>query len=87
MGKTQPSSEFKAGFTAAVKAAREAKGLTQEQMATLLGLKQDRYKQYEGRTLMPHELIPIFCDETGADIARLFKAARAAAAQRKKKFA
>jgi ribosome-binding protein aMBF1 (putative translation factor) len=87
MGKSQPSSEFKRAFTAAIKAAREAKGLTQEQVAGLLGLKQDHYKQYEGRTLMPHELIPIFCDATGADITRLFKVARAAVMQRRKKSA
>ena len=87
MGKTQVDPHFKAAFTAAIAAAREAKGLTQDQMGRLLGLKQDSYKQYEGRTLMPHELIPSFCEHTGADIARLFKVARAAMMQRKKKSA
>lgn len=72
MSKTQASAAFKRAFIARTKAAREAKGLTQDQMARLLGLKQDRYKQYETRTMLPHELIPVFCFETGIAPRSLF---------------
>lgn len=87
MGKTQPSSEFKREFTARVKAARKAKGLTQKQIGSLMGLEQDAYKQYEGRTLMPHELIPIFCKEVGVDISSLFEGAMRAVMRSHKKSA
>jgi hypothetical protein len=30
-------------------------------MATILGVKQDRYKQYETRSPLPHEFIAAFC--------------------------
>ena len=87
MGKTQPSTAFKRAFTAQIKAAREAKGLKQDQMGRLIGLSQGSYKQYEGRTLMPHELLPKFCHEAGIDIAQLFKQAHAAAQAARRKTA
>jgi hypothetical protein len=40
-------------------------------MAEALDLPQDRYKQYEGRTLLPHHLIGRFCLITHVDPAWL----------------
>lgn len=85
MDKTQSDIEFKKAFTGRIKAAREAKGLTQRQMAKLLGLEQDHYKQFEGRTLMPHGLIPIFCDEAKVDISYLFNGPRVAVTKSRRK--
>ena len=86
MGSRPPSAVFKEAFTDRVKAAREATGRTQQQMADALGIAQDRYKQYEGRTLMPHELIPLFCNICQIDVAYLFTGRRITAAQPKRKF-
>ena len=48
-------------FLRRVREAREAVGYTQVEIADLLGIPQDHYKQYETRSMMPHELIPRFC--------------------------
>lgn len=74
------ASQFKDAFTARTKAARKARGFTQEQMADLLGMPQDRYKQYEGRTPLPHFLISRFCLITGVDVEWMFTGRSAAAA-------
>lgn len=55
------ATEFKDRFTARVKLAREESKYTQNAIAELLGIKQDKYNKYEGRSLMPHKLIPAFC--------------------------
>lgn len=62
MARIDSSTEFKRAFIARIKAARKAKGATQAQMAEMLGLeRQDHYKQYEGRSLLPHHLVLKFC--------------------------
>ena len=38
-----------------------ALGWKQWQMAEALGMPQDKYKQYEGRSLLPHHLVRRFC--------------------------
>ncbi len=53
------SNEYRDQFLARVKQARGDR--SQSEMAKLLGIKQDRYKQYETVSLMPHSLIPQFC--------------------------
>lgn len=85
MGSGAQTADFKEAFTGQVRAARAATGRTQQQMADALGIPQDRYKQYEGRTLMPHELIPLFCNICQIDVAFLFSRRRVAAAQPKRK--
>lgn len=46
---------------ARVAAARAALGWKQWQMAEALDMPQDKYKQYEKRSLLPHHLIRRFC--------------------------
>ncbi len=52
---------FKQEFTKRIALARVARGWKQWQAAEAMGMEQDKYKQYEGRSLMPHYLIGRFC--------------------------
>jgi DNA-binding XRE family transcriptional regulator len=55
------ASDFLALFIARTKEARKRTGRSQTDMATILGIKQDRYKQYETRSPLSHEFIAAFC--------------------------
>lgn len=55
------SSAFRKAIIARTKQAREASGLTQQAVASVLRIPQDRYKQYETRSPLPHEFIGPFC--------------------------
>lgn len=44
---------FERAICARVRAIREQRGLTQAQAAEELGLKEQRYRTYEGRSVMP----------------------------------
>jgi ribosome-binding protein aMBF1 (putative translation factor) len=68
-----PKKRFKAVFAARIARARETRGFTQEYVAGELGIKQDRYAKYEGRSFMPHELIGKFCQITRTDPRELFQ--------------
>lgn len=69
MSKSAPASAFKAEFIARTKAAREAKeGLTQAKIAKILGIDQGTYKQYETRSLLPHQYMETFCFVTGVPV-------------------
>ncbi len=59
--------QFKQEFIKRVKAARAALGWKQWQMAEALDIPQDKYKQYEGRSLLPHHMIGRFCLITHVD--------------------
>lgn len=61
MAESETEAQFKQSFTQRVKTARIATGLKQWQVADLLGIPQDKYKQYEGRSLLPHALVGRFC--------------------------
>jgi hypothetical protein len=61
MADSETEAQFKQQFIGRVKAARAALGWKQWQMADALGMPQDKYKQYEGRSLLPHHLIGRFC--------------------------
>jgi hypothetical protein len=67
MTESETEAQFKQSFTERVKVARVATGLKQWQVAELLGIPQDKYKQYEGRSLLPHYLIGRFCIVTRVD--------------------
>lgn len=67
MADSETETEFKQRFTKRVKDARTALGWKQWQMADALDMPQDKYKQYEGRTLLPHHLIGRFCLITHVD--------------------
>lgn len=77
MGKT----DYKQAFMDRVRQAREARGLNQEQMATLLGIKQSKYHKYESRSYLPHDLVPLFCLAAGVEEHWLFTGRRRQADQ------
>lgn len=73
MAKAASPIDFKRAFIARIKAARKAKGATQAEMADMLGLPgQDHYKQYEGRSLLPHHLVVKFCMICDVDVTYLY---------------
>lgn len=56
--------DYKAKFLQRTKEAREKANFTQEQIAKVLQITQDTYKQYEIRSLLPHRYIGAFCAAT-----------------------
>ncbi len=66
------ATNFKAEFVHRVRLARETRGFSQREAAELLGIEQDKYKHYETRSFMPHELVPRFCLLCGVDVDWLF---------------
>lgn len=69
------SSEFKAKFIARTQKARERAGLTQDEIAEQLGMKQSKYHKYESRSILPHYLIPDFCLQTKVTLEWLYTSA------------
>jgi transcriptional regulator with XRE-family HTH domain len=61
MAETETESQYKRGFIGRVREARIARALKQWQIADALGMAQDKYKQYETRSYLPHHLIGRFC--------------------------
>jgi DNA-binding XRE family transcriptional regulator len=70
--KGRTAAEFLGEFCARVRAAREARGLTQAEMAAALGVGGEAYRAYEKRTPVPHYLIERFARIAGVDIEYLF---------------
>lgn len=60
--------QFEELFIQRVKALRQAKGWTSAEMATALGVPHDRYRKYESRTPLPHDLIERFALVTGVSV-------------------
>ncbi len=67
MADSDAEAQFKHEFTRRVKEARIARGWKQWEAGEALGIPQDQYKQYEGRSLMPHHMIGRFCLITRVD--------------------
>lgn len=66
-------SDYKQAFLARVRQARDARGYTQAEIAKLLNdMPQSKYEKYENRSLLPHDLVPLFCLATGVDVHWLF---------------
>lgn len=63
--KRQPSTALLRGICARTKFAREALGVTQEQMATWLLTVQGTYKHWEKRTPIPRDREALFCHHAG----------------------
>lgn len=61
MAEIDSEADYKQGFVTRVAEARVARGWKQWQMAKALGIEQDQYKQYEGRSMMPHRYVWPFC--------------------------
>ncbi len=61
MAESETETKQKQAFTARVRQARVQLGWKQWEMAHALGMAQDKYKQYEGRSIMPVFLLDRFC--------------------------
>jgi DNA-binding XRE family transcriptional regulator len=72
MGQYDTQSAFKKGFLARTAKARINAGYTQEEIALLLNVPQDKYKHYERRSFLPHHLVASFCVATRCEIAWLY---------------
>ena len=68
MRRVMSPAEFESLYIARVKALREAKGWTAAQMATALGVPAERYRKYETRTPLPHNLIEPFALIAGVSV-------------------
>lgn len=66
-------SKFKAAFHARIKLARQGAGLTQEEIAQRMGIRQDKYAKYETRSLMPHHLLSRFSELTREPLDKLLR--------------
>lgn len=73
---TSDRAGFKKAFIERTIQAREGAKFSQPQMAVILGIKQDRYKHYEGRSVLPHYFIVQFCAVTRISIDWLFTGER-----------
>lgn len=60
--------QWAAMFRARVRALREAKNWTTAEMATALGIPSERYRKYETRTPLPHDLLEPFALITGVSV-------------------
>lgn len=54
-------SAFRDAFITRTKQSREARGLTQREMAIALGIEKEAYSKYESRSCLPHHLVRRFC--------------------------
>ena len=61
MADSETETEYKQSFIARVAQARIARNMKQWQIAEAMGIAQDKYKQYESRSLLPHHMIGRFC--------------------------
>jgi hypothetical protein len=63
MAESETEAQYKQAFMARTAEARVARGMKQWEIAEALGggMTQDKYKQYEKRSLLPHYLIERFC--------------------------
>jgi DNA-binding XRE family transcriptional regulator len=64
--KTTNPSTYRRQFFQRVKAARVSASKNPLEMAQLLGVPKDTYHRYETRTMLPHHLIPLFCELTNS---------------------
>lgn len=71
--KTLNQKAFEAVFCENTADARRNAGFTQQEIATVLGIERDLYKQYEKRNPLPHHMIPPFCIATRISPSDLYK--------------
>lgn len=76
---TSPAA-YRAAFFKRVKTARELYTEDYKVMAHALGIQEGTYYRYETRTMLPHHLIPRFCQLTGVNADWLFNGPTAARA-------
>jgi hypothetical protein len=73
---------YRAAFIKRVRAARALYTENPPEMALALGVERDTYYRYEKRLMMPHHLIPRFCEITGVTVQWLIEGPEAARAMR-----
>lgn len=61
MAESETEAEYKQRFIERVARSRISRGMKQWQIAEAMGIPQDKYKQYESRSLLPHHMIGRFC--------------------------
>jgi hypothetical protein len=71
---------YRAAFIKRVRAARALYTESPPEMAKALGVERDTYYRYEKRLMMPHHLIPRFCEITGVTVQWLIEGPGAARA-------
>jgi len=76
MRKATTPAQYRQRFFERVRAARTLAGKNPLEMAQLLDVPKDTYHRYETRTLLPHHLIPVFCQITGVEIEWLVRGLR-----------
>lgn len=76
--------EFKHGFIARTRLAREATGWNQREMAEALNIPLKNYESYETRSMLPHDLIARFCRIARISIDYLFTGPSPARQNRKR---
>ncbi len=70
--------EFEAMFIERTKALRAHRGMTSAEMAAALDIPVDRYRKYESRTPMPHDLLERFAIIAGVTLDFLVSGRRVA---------
>ena len=65
-------SAFRDAFITRTKQSREARGLTQREMAIALGIEKEAYSKYESRSCLPHHLVRRFCMVCNISVDSLF---------------
>jgi DNA-binding XRE family transcriptional regulator len=64
--------DFKSAFINRTAEARKSAGYTQNEIATILGIDQGTYKQYETRSVLPHMYVIRFCTACRIDVEWLY---------------
>jgi transcriptional regulator with XRE-family HTH domain len=59
---------FEAAIRNRIRSIRESRGWTQKQVATWLGIGEERYKKYEQRSMMSPYMQQKFCELTGTSL-------------------
>lgn len=84
-GMTTPTlSAWRKRFAERTAELRDARGWTQAQMAEALGIPIERYKKYEQRTPLPHNLLARFALICGVELSDLLAVDRPVARKTKK---
>jgi transcriptional regulator with XRE-family HTH domain len=68
LGMAETESELRRQYINRTAELRQARGMTQQEMADALGISLDRYKKYEQRSVLPPYLLPRFAGIVGKDI-------------------
>lgn len=71
---------YRTAFIKRVRAARALYTDSPPEMAKALGVERDTYYRYEKRLMMPHHLLPRFCEITGVTVQWLIEGPAAARA-------